>query len=201
MRRCRARAVRSARLPDALTPARDAGDFAQGMMDLGATVCTARAPRCLICPLRAGCRAAALGVAAQLPVKQAKAAKPLRRGRAWWIVRAGAVWLVQRPAKGLLGGMRALPDDGWTARADGTGAAPIAGRWRALGTVRHGFTHFDLELQLMLCEQGEMGHLSNGVFWPTGDLESAGLPTVFAKAARLALAQHDGSGERHDAGE
>jgi len=88
--------------------------------------------------------------------------------------------------------MRALPDDGWNARGDGDGVPPFAGVWRVAGVARHGFTHFDLDLQLMLCDHGEMGHLmpraDGGEFWPIDKIEDAGLPTVFAKAARIAIA-------------
>jgi A/G-specific adenine glycosylase len=142
--------------------------------------------------LRADCRAAALGLADTLPAKTAKRAKPQRTGHAWWIERDGAVWLVRRPDKGMLGGMRALPDDGWHARADGAGAPPFAGLWRSAGVVRHSFTHFDLDLQLMLCDEADLVHdLPHGPdaeFWPVDRIDEAGLPTVFAKAARLALA-------------
>jgi A/G-specific adenine glycosylase len=172
----------------AITPQERAGDFAQGMMDLGATVCTVKAPRCLICPLAAPCLARAAGEPERLPVKAAKKAKPLRQGRAFWIERDGYVLLVTRAGNGMLGGMRALPDDGWAAHADGTGAAPLAGDWHAGGVVRHSFTHFDLELQLMLCAGADLGNLPAGEFWPLEQIEAAGLPTVFAKAARLALA-------------
>ncbi len=176
----------------AITPARRAGDYAQAMMDLGATICTVRGPRCLLCPLRGPCRAEARGNPESLPVKAAKKAKPQRTGHAWWIEREGEVWLVRRPDNGMLGGMRALPDDGWNARADGHARPPFAGDWRPGGVVRHGFTHFDLDLQLMLCADGEIGqvlpHASVGAFWPVAQIESAGLPTVFAKAARLAIA-------------
>lgn len=170
-----------------ITPHLRAGDFAQAMMDLGATVCTVKAPRCLMCPLRAECKALALGEPERLPVKAAKKAKPVRVGRAFWIERDSQVWLVQRAGKGMLGGMRALPDDGWAARADGHGAPPVPGAWRAGGLVRHSFTHFDLELQLMLCDSCDFGSLPPGEFWPVDGIEAAGLPTVFAKAARLAL--------------
>ncbi|WP_353228166.1 A/G-specific adenine glycosylase [Novosphingobium sp.] len=177
----------------AITPATRAGDFAQAMMDLGATICTSRNPRCLLCPLRAGCLADAQGIAATLPVKAAKAPKPQRTGHAWWIERDGAVWLVTRPGKGMLGGMRALPDDGWAARADGDGQPPFAGEWRSGGVVRHSFTHFDLDLQLMLCAADDFGHQlaanADGAFWPIDQIDQAGLPTVFAKAAQLALAE------------
>ncbi|MEO0033194.1 MAG: hypothetical protein RIS94_2952, partial [Pseudomonadota bacterium] len=181
---------------DAITPGERAGDFAQGLMDLGATVCTVRAPRCLLCPLRPACRAQAQGEPERLPAKAAKKAKPQRVGRAFWIERDGQVLLVTRPGKGMLGGMRALPDDGWSARGDGHAAPPHAGEWRSAGVVRHGFTHFDLDLQLMLCDSPDPASLPVGEFWPVAEIESAGLPTVFAKAARLALAQRDELGER-----
>ena len=177
-----------------LVPARRPGDFAQAMMDLGAMVCTVRNPRCMICPLHDACAGRAAG-AEQFPVKPAKMAKPQRGGRAYWIVRDDAVWLVRRPPRGLLGGMLALPDDGWTARADGALPPPIGGQWTALGTVRHTFTHFDLTLQLVLYSGNDWVRLAEqaGTWWPVGALDSAGLPTLFAKAARLALAEH-GSG-------
>lgn len=172
------------------TPRERPGDFAQAMMDLGATVCTPRSPRCLLCPLSAECRGRTAGPE-QFPVKPAKRAKPQRRGQAFWIVREGAVWLVQRDAKGMLGGMRALPDDGWSARGDGSGRAPLPGEWQSGGVVRHGFTHFDLDLQLMLYLGGDCDRLApeSGQWWPLDRIESAGLPTLFAKAARLALAR------------
>jgi A/G-specific adenine glycosylase len=171
-----------------ITPQQRAGDFAQAMMDLGATICTVRSPRCMLCPLRPDCRAFAAGNPEALPLKLAKKAKPTRQGRAFWIERDGCVLLVQRPGKGMLGGMRALPDDGWVARADGHGQPPLAGSWRAGGVVRHSFTHFDLDLQLMLCDGGDLATLPHGELWPVAQIEAAGLPTVFAKVARLAVA-------------
>ena len=133
-------------------------------------------------------RQRAAGTAEAYPVKAAKKAKPTRTGTAFWIERDGAVFLVQREGKGMLGGMRALPDDGWSARKDGHGTPPVAGEWRAGDTVRHGFTHFDLELQLMVGAPADCASLPAGEFWPVETVEAAGLPTVFAKAARLALA-------------
>lgn len=177
---------------DAITPDARAGDFAQAMMDLGATVCTARAPRCLLCPLAAPCMARAGGDPARLPVKAAKKARPLRQGRAFWIERDDReVWLVRRPGKGMLGGMRALPDDGWAARADGSGAGPLAGPWESAGKVGHVFTHFSLELNLSVY-LGEVAQgPGEGEWWPLDRLDEAGLPTLFAKAARLALAERE----------
>jgi A/G-specific adenine glycosylase len=176
------------RAAEAVVPNARAGDFAQAMMDLGATVCTPRAPRCPVCPLHRHCRANAQGAPEAYPVKAPKRAKPTRTGTAFWIARGDAVWLVRRPPAGLLGGMRALPDDGWTARRDGSGEAPHPAAWRRGGVVRHGFTHFDFELQLMLCGSIDCARLGSGEWWPTDRLDEAGLPTLFAKAARVALA-------------
>ena len=178
---------------DRLTPADRPGDFAQAMMDLGATVCTPRSPRCLLCPLSGHCAGRALGPE-QFPAKQPKSAKPQRRGQAFWIERDGQVWLVRRAGKGMLGGMRALPDDGWGARADGEVQPPLAGDWRPAGSVRHGFTHFDLDLQLMVYSGADCSRLDpqQGEWWALNRLEQAGLPTLFAKAARLAMADAAG---------
>ena len=174
---------------DLLTPADRPGDFAQAMMDLGATICTARKPRCLLCPLAEHCAGRSLGPE-QFPLKLPKATKPQRCGQAFWIERDGQVWLIRRPGKGMLGGMRALPDDGWSARADGTALAPIDGAWNVAGSVRHGFTHFDLDLQLMVYSGGDCSSLASeqGEWWVIERLDEAGLPTLFAKAARLATA-------------
>lgn len=178
-------AIRAA--TDAITPDKGAGDFAQAMMDLGATVCTARDPRCLLCPLASRCEGRRSGDPARYPVKAAKEARPERQGRAFWIERGDEVWLVTRPAKGMLGGMRALPDDGWRAGADGSGKPPLAGDWHEAGAVRHGFTHFHLTLALDV-HSGEAVPVQNGEWWPIERIEEAGLPTLFRKAARLVLA-------------
>lgn len=180
------KAIRAA--AETLVPPDRPGDFTQAMMDLGATVCTARNPKCLLCPLSAECRGRRTGDPARLPVKAPKKARPLRAGTAFWIERDGKVWLVRRPGKGMLGGMRALPDDDWSARADGSGDAPVPGAWRAGGVVRHTFTHFDLELGLAIYAGDNWNALGEGEWWPVADIEAAGLPTLFAKAARLALA-------------
>lgn len=176
---------------DSITPEKRAGDFAQAMMDLGATICTARDARCLLCPLAADCRARAEGDPLELPVKAKKKAKPSRTGTAFWIERDERVWLVKRPGKGMLGGMRALPDDGWSARGDGEGDAPVPGAWKAAGVVRHGFTHFDLELGVAIHAGDAPSPAGEGEWWPVETIEEAGLPTLFAKAARLALADRD----------
>ncbi|MBU2342069.1 MAG: A/G-specific adenine glycosylase [Alphaproteobacteria bacterium] len=172
---------------ETITPDARAGDFAQAMMDLGATICTTRDPKCLLCPLAGGCTARLQGDPARLPIKAPKKAKPVRQGSAFWIERDDAVWLVRREGKGMLGGMRALPDDGWSAQADGSGEVPLAGEWQALGRVSQTFTHAQLELSVSRYS-GKASPRGEGEWWPLAELESAGLPTLFAKAARLALA-------------
>ena len=175
---------------EAITPRQRSGDFAQAMMDLGAGVCTARNPRCLLCPLSGACRAYRNGDAERYPVKAATKAKPQRGGQAFWIERDGLLWLVTRATNGMLGGMRALPDDGWIAGRDGSGVAPLAGPWHSGGAVAHTFTHFSIEMHLQLYSGLDWDSLtgSGGEWWPLGQLDKAGLPTLFAKAARLAMA-------------
>lgn len=180
------KAIREA--ADQITPDARPGDFAQAMMDLGATICTPRAPKCLLCPLSETCIARRQGRQEELPVKTAKKARPLRVGTAFWIERDARVWLVRRPSRGMLGGMRSMPDDGWSARADGSGEAPLPGAWQAGGVVRHTFTHFELELGLAIYAGEGWDTLPPGEWWPVAEIEAAGLPTLFAKAARLASA-------------
>lgn len=181
------KAIRAA--ADTITPDLRAGDFAQAMMDLGSHTCTSKAPRCLLCPLADACMGRQQGEPERLPVKPAKKAVPERRGTAFWITRnAGAdVWLVTRAAAGMLGGMRALPDDGWTARADGSGAVPVAGDRRSLGAVRHGFSHASLTLEVVAIAAGDQPE-GEGAWWPVDRIGEAGLATLFVKAAQLALA-------------
>jgi len=181
------KAIRAA--ADSITPETRAGDFAQAMMDLGSHVCTSKAPRCLLCPLAEDCKGRRAGESERLPVKPPKKAVPERRGTAFWITRRAGreVWLVTRPGEGMLGGMRALPDDGWSARADGSGMPPLAGEWASLGAVRHGFTHASLTLEVRALEvatppQGE------GLWWPVERIGEAGLATLFTRAAALAMA-------------
>ena len=159
-------------LADRMTPDAGAGDFAQAMMDLGATICTPRNPACPCCPLTASCAAYAKGDPEHYPVKAPKAARPRRQGVAYWLEHDGHVLLVRRPPRGLLGGMLALPTE--------TPPAPAA--WRDAGAVEHVFTHFALEMRLMKAEAGDR---PEGMWWPVDRIAEAGLPTLFAKLAAL----------------
>ncbi|MCP9222776.1 A/G-specific adenine glycosylase [Erythrobacter sp. LQ02-29] len=172
---------------DSITPGTRAGDFAQAMMDLGSSICTTRAPKCLLCPLAEHC-AGRVADPERFPVKPPKKAKPLRQGRCFWIEREGQVLLVERAGKGMLGGMRALPDDGWSAKGDGNGEPPLPGEWETRGLVRHGFTHFDIELEMLERVGGPPGETGNGSWYPVAEIETLGLPTLFLKAARRVLA-------------
>lgn len=176
---------------DAITPDIGAGDFAQSMMDLGAGICSVRNPSCAICPLLAHCAAGQAGTAEAYPVKPPKKTKPHRTGTAYWIEQDGQVWLVRRGDKGMLGGMRALPDDGWSARSDGSGQPPFAAEWRILPTqVSHVFTHFSLSLSIAVTASPDDDHsLGDGEYWPVNSLDKAGLPTLFSKVAKAVMAQ------------
>jgi A/G-specific adenine glycosylase len=137
-----------------LVPKKGAGDFAQALMDLGSAICTPKRPACMSCPLFAGCEGRKQGIQEQLPVKGAKAPRPLRRGAAFVARDAtGAVLLVRRPEKGLLGGMMQPPLGPWTedfpSRAEAMMQAPFKAEWKKrLEIVRHGFTHFELEIEV-----------------------------------------------------
>src|SRR5262249_16236511 len=135
-----------------LVPTDRAGDYAQAMMDLGATVCVPKNPRCVICPLMASCRARKLGLGEGLARRSAKAERPTRRGLAFVLARKdGAILLRKRPPRGLLGGMDEVPSSAWRegafVAAEALAEAPVPARWQILdGLVRHTFTHFHLEL-------------------------------------------------------
>ncbi|NIJ34843.1 A/G-specific adenine glycosylase [Sphingomonas oligoaromativorans] len=174
-------------LTDSITPDARAGDFAQAMMDLGATVCTVRNPRCGSCPLGAGCEARAEGNAEAYPVKPPRKAKPRRKGIAYWLESDGAVLLVRRPGKGMLGGMRALPGGAWGDAADAT--PPLDADWRPIGTVEHVFTHFALSLDVMATHLP--GRPIEGEWWPVDRIGEAGLPTLYARAATLGRASQE----------
>lgn len=164
------------RLATTLTPKQRPGDFAQAMMDLGATICTPRNPSCSICPLSEICTARQAGIAAELPRRTPKAAKPQRRGIAWVVLHDDAILLEQRPPKGLLGGTLAFPSTGW----DGSELPPpLDADWQRLGHVTHVFTHFALELQVMLAQA--TGNPRRGTWMPRRDFSPGDLPGLMRK--------------------
>jgi A/G-specific adenine glycosylase len=168
------------------TPAERPGDYAQAVMDLGATICTPRRPACGICPLRGVCAAEAAGLAEALPRKAPRAMRPLRRGIAY-VARAadGAVLLERRPESGLLGGMLGWPTTDWAeAPAE---APPLAAAWTDPGTeVRHVFTHFELRLALRVASVPTGTEAARGDWVPAHAFRPAALPTVMRKAWDLA---------------
>jgi A/G-specific adenine glycosylase len=187
------------RLAATLTPAKRAGDHAQAMMDLGATVCTPRRPSCLMCPLQQDCHAHARGIAETLPKKAAKAERPVRYGTAFLVLREdGAVLLRKRPASGLLGGMLEVPSTDWSdtmmAADMAMAGAPVRADWWPMpGGVVHVFTHFRLELQVLRAIVSPDTPLT---FWaepdrclwvPRRDLHKAALPSVMRKIIAHAL--------------
>ena len=175
-------------LAASLVPERRAGDFAQALMDLGATICTPRRPRCVLCPWRACCAAAASGQAEFLPARNEKAERPLRYGTAFWLTRPdGAVLLRRRPPEGLLGGMTEIPSTPWRGEPwtfeEAVHRAPAAAEWKRLpGVVRHGFTHFVLEL-VILAGRG----VADGIWSRVDRLGEHALPTLMKKVARHAI--------------
>lgn len=173
---------------EAMLPARRAGDFAQAMMDLGATICTPRKPVCSLCPLRPNCRASLEGRAEEFPVKAPKKARAVWEGVVFAPFRPDGSCLFRiRPAKGLLGGMPELFGSGWgEAPAEPLDFAPFAARWEEKGFVSHGFTHAELTLRVMRADAPASRSAPAGAFWKTP--EEAGLPTLMKKAVARAAA-------------
>lgn len=167
----------------ALVPEKRPGDFAEALMDLGATICTPTSPNCMLCPLTKLCAARAEGAPERYPMKPAKLAKPVRHGHAWVHVKKGKVWLVRRPPEGLLGGMLALPSSPWQEGAPIAHAPPTEAAWEERGEVRHVFTHFTLKLAVW---RADVSASPSGEGVWADPVEETGLPTVFAKALALA---------------
>jgi A/G-specific adenine glycosylase len=175
----------------AMVPERRAGDFAQAMMDLGATICTPGRPKCLACPLSSQCQAFALGEQERLPRRKAKAERPVRFGRVYWIENQHGDILVRRRAeKGLLGGMMEFPSSEWVRiPPDGETAYPFQSDWKAVpGKVVHVFTHFRLELEISrTVVTGEIPLA--GQWAAVSSFDGLGLPGLMRKiAAHTALA-------------
>jgi A/G-specific adenine glycosylase len=184
-------------LAAALTPAKRPGDYAQAIMDLGATICTPTRPKCALCPWRPACAAFAAGDAETYPRKAPKAVRPVRYGVAFWMVNErGEVALRRRPEKGLLGGMMEIPSTDWRSAAwsaeEAMAQVPIAAEWQLLdGQVRHIFTHFELRLsvqraQIRTTPAADLARAD--LIWVAPDrLSDYALPTVMRKVVDLAM--------------
>ena len=164
------------KLAEAMTPADRPGDYVQAMMDLGATICRPRKPACPACPLAEDCLARQSGAPERFPQPKARRLRPHRHGVAWWTEQNGAIWLVRRPAKGMLGGMVALPGPEWSEKPPAV---------RPLAHVSHGFTHFTLDLHIVVRADPP----GEGWWQPIDRLAEAGLPTLYRKAIEAMLNQ------------
>jgi A/G-specific adenine glycosylase len=180
-----------------LVPDARPGDYAQALMDLGATVCTPRKPICAACPLAAACEAHAKGMEERLPRRARKKPKPLRRAMAFYVTNGnGSVLLRRRPAKGLLPGMMEVPSSTWRegplpAMREARKEAPVKARWRLLpGTIRHVFSHFDLEMVVAVATSSQTA----GYRWAKlSALDREALPSVMHKVIRHArIMEHKG---------
>jgi A/G-specific adenine glycosylase len=184
-------------LAQELAPPRRNGDFAQALMDLGATICSPRRPACILCPWRAACAARQRGEPERFPVKARRRSGRLRRGAAFVILRADGCALVRsRPAGGLLGGMTEVPTTGWTADFEEDRALVEAPRlpgarpkWRRIaGVVRHVFTHFPLELVVFTADVPAGAAAPEGARWiRIAELSGEALPSVMRKALAQVL--------------
>ena len=170
----------------ALTPQDRPGDYAQAVMDLGATICTPRKPACGLCPWRPSCAAFVNGTAAELPKKLPKKTKPTRLGIAYLARRVDGAWLLEtRPDKGLLGGMLGWPGSDWSDAPEDS--PPIRAEWKDLGEeARHTFTHFHLRLRVKTALVPMERTPTRGSFVPADEFRPADLPTVMRKAFDLA---------------
>lgn len=184
-----------------LTPRERPGDYAQAVMDLGATICTPRAPACGICPWRAPCAAHAAGVAGDLPARLPRAPKPVRFGHAYVARRSDGAWLLERrPERGLLGGMPGWPGSDWSEAPDPdtdtdpapAPAPPLAADWHEIGAeARHSFTHFHLRLRVHVARVGLDAVPLRGTFTPHHAFRRSALPTVMRKVFDLAQGAFD----------
>ncbi len=180
-------------LVSAAVPSARPGDFAQALMDLGATICTPRQPACGRCPLRRNCLAARQGNAELYPVKPPKRARPVRFGTAFVAAREDGHILVRtRPAKGLLGGMTEVPGTEWLGkrrRVIYCRDAPLAARWRKQpGSVAHVFTHFRLELEVFVARIPQSARAPEGCRWlSAAGIQTAGFPSLMLKVVKAAL--------------
>jgi A/G-specific adenine glycosylase len=179
-------------LADSITPDKRPGDFAQAMMDLGATICTPRNPTCVICPFLGNCQAQKQGAPETWPRKAAKGAKATRYGAAFVAVRPDGALLVRtRPPKGLLGGMTEVPGTDWSPQASifDASSAPLRASWtRQPDIVRHVFTHFPLELVVFRAAVPASTPAPPGMRWiSANEIAGEAFPTLFRKVLAVGL--------------
>ncbi|WP_108662810.1 A/G-specific adenine glycosylase [Acuticoccus kandeliae] len=174
---------------EAMLPATRPGDFAQAMMDLGATICTPRNPLCALCPIADPCRARREGEPTRYPVKAEKKARKIWHGVSFVPVRPdGTVLFRRRPPRGLLGGMLEVFGSAWgAAPAIPLDHAPFDATWHAQGAISHGFTHAELSIDVYAANVAPAIATPEGGLWM--DPEAAGLPTVMRKVVVRALAE------------
>jgi len=175
-------------LAKTLTPDARAGDYAQAIMDLGATICTPRNPACGICPWRDPCAARLAGTQAELPKKLPKKQKPTRYGFAYVVQRADGAYLLEtRPEKGLLGGMLGWPGSEWSETP--TAAPPMNAEWKEVqGEALHTFTHFHLRLKVFKADVEQNATPQLGTFVDKHKFKPTDLPTVMRKVFNLTKA-------------
>jgi A/G-specific adenine glycosylase len=169
-------------------------DFAQALFDLGATICTPARPACALCPWMVGCAGRQAGIAAELPRRAAARERPLRHGVHFWLTDAeGHVLLRRRPPAGLLGGMTELPGTDWRtepwAAVEALGLAPMLAEWQPAGQVRHGFTHFELTIDLFAARVERIE--AAGFARPIDTLAHEALPSVMRKCVHMARRMPD----------
>lgn len=172
--------VRLKQVVESLVPESHPAEFAEALMDLGATICTPKSPNCLICPFSDLCAAQAEGAPERYPIKPKQEARPTRRGHLYVLFGQGRTVLTERrPDTGLLGGMMGLPTSPWSGEF-GAPEFPSEGNWEAVGEVRHVFTHFALTLKVWQAED------HGRAFETTRTQAADALPSVFAKGLKLA---------------
>ncbi len=173
-----------------LVPATRPGDFAQALMDLGATICTPKIPKCAICPWQDGCKAKRYSIQTKYPVKAARKKIPVRTGAAFVAINSsGEILLRKRAQKGMLAGMSEVPTSDWSAQQNGKSGpdgAPFCADWIHVGEIKHAFTHFRLKLNVYYCQLVEDIH-TNGWWVHRDNVMEEALPELMKKAIRIAM--------------
>ncbi len=185
------------RLAAELTPELRPGDYAQAVMDLGATICTPKRPACALCPWSEPCLARRRGDAETFPRRKEKAERPTRRGIAFVAIRNdGAILVRRRPDKGLLGGMLEVPGSDWREGTTPDVAPPLPASWRDTGGIEHTFTHFHLLLAVKAADVGSVAAPDGCMWLEPSKLSDEAFPTVFRKALDVALGKPTGQRKR-----